>query len=390
MKRTILLVSLSLAIFCSLSYAQPTQPCFDLNQDGSTDIIDLVYSSDIFVGHVPLPAGLGDIDGRAGFNLGDSRYYTGWIFFGYPAGTCPPHPAYTILPGADTVYLGSSSIPAGDGQVNLPIVLKAINNVDDLLIPFHVTTTSGSVTVGDVAAQGSAVLTLFNYNRTGSQGIVQFSSVVSDQAPPGTYFLGSVTVNYSGSSGGTVSLDTTSLGESYQFPHYVYGDVSLNDYSALTIATPAVVTGSNQQFPTMSVAPDSMYYETLVNYPNPDPQSFTVQSDGGPFAWTLTATSWIQTSITSGISGQSVEVTPDITGMAVGTHHGTIVITSTDALGSPKIVDVYVKLKPQYPSFDANCDGHFSIADIVMQINYIFGNGEITCDPCTGQPNYKK
>lgn len=390
MRRIPLLMLLTLALLCPVGYAQMLHPCFDLDGSGQSNISDLVYFSEVLVGNLPPPPGQGDIDGRDGVNLGDSRYFTGWIFFGISEGSCPPHPPYTISPGNDSIFLGSAAIPAGDGQVQIPVLLKSQNLVSDILLPISVNTTSGSASITAIEDANPDVFNLFNRNyQAGSHGVFQASGVIDDIPDPGIHLVANVTVDYTGSSGGVVSLDTTTL-SSLQFPHYVHGDVTQGGYANTTIAIPAIKTGPSEGFPTMTADPDSLYFETLVGYPNPDPQSFTVNTDGGVFGWVLTHQSWLQVTPTSGVSGQSVDVSPDITSLGVGLHHGTIILESTEALGSPQVVDVYVKLKPQYPSFDANCDGNFSISDVVMQINYIFGGGELPCNPCTGEPQLKK
>jgi hypothetical protein len=252
------------------------------------------------------------------------------------------------------------------------------------MIPFQVVTTSGTVTIASIDEYPPSYFDLFNKGWNGDTGIIHCASIINNAPGAGLHILALVTLDYANSTGGFVTLEATSPA-AYQFPHYVFGD---NDqpYSTMTIASLPVVTGPLAPAPLMSVDPDSLYFETLIAYPNPDPQSFTVNSDGALFAWTLTHQNYLQVSPTSGVSGQTVEVIPDITGLGVGTHHATIIVESTEALGSPRIVDVYIKLKPQYPSFDANCDGNFSIGDIVLQINYIFGGATFPCDPCTGQP----
>ncbi len=375
-----------LALFCVPLQAQMVHPCFDFDQNGSSNIIDLVRASEVLVGHIPLPAGQGDIDGRDGFNLGDFRFYDLWLFRGGAIGSCPPHPAYSILPGADSLILGTATIPAGDGQIDIPILLKNSTQVSDILLPLHASSTSGSVSIIDLVRDPNpSPLDLGNFGFVGSDAITQFSAMVDNLAAPGIHLLGYVTVAYTGSAGGVVSLDTTSFG-GFQLPHYVYGDFQQADYSLATIGVPAIATGSTSGYPMLTIEPDSLYFETLTGYPNPNPQSFSVVSDGVLYSWTLSHDSWLQVSATSGVSGQSVEVTPNISGMGPGTHVGTIVLESNDALGTPHVLKVYVTLKPQYQSFDANCDGSFNISDIVMQIQYIFGSGQIPCDPCTGEP----
>ena len=78
-------------------------------------------------------------------------------------------------------------------------------------------------------------------------------------------------------------------------------------------------------------------------------------------------------------------VTVDIAGLGVGTYYGDIVIFSTGALGSPLTLTVAVELKQQFPAFDANCDGIYTVSDIIVQINYMFKSGTIPCNPCTGE-----
>ena len=166
--------------------------------------------------------------------------------------------------------------------------------------------------------------------------------------------------------------------------NYLYGDYSTCNYFALTIAVPKVVVTASPGYPTISVTPDSLF-SGAGRFTDPDPQSFTVVSSGVSFDWNLTKPTWVTVSPTSGISGQSVDVTPNISGLTAGIHYGDILVYSTGAVSSPKKVTVKLTLKQQYPSLDANCDGIYNISDIVVQIDYIFGNGQI-CDPCSGLP----
>jgi hypothetical protein len=136
----------------------------------------------------------------------------------------------------------------------------------------------------------------------------------------------------------------------------------------------------------MSLDADTLHYQTLAGYPNPDPQYFTVLSDGSDFSWYSSKPAWVSLNPEFGLSGTTVEVTPDIAGMSAGTYYADIYIYSLEAIGSPQIVVVKLVLKSQYPAFDANCDGIYNISDLVLQVNYIFGSGTIPCDPCTGEP----
>jgi hypothetical protein len=210
----------------------------------------------------------------------------------------------------------------------------------------------------------------------GSSGVIAFSIIGHENdLVPGINLLALAFFHYNSSPGGTVSLDTITL-RPHTFLNYVYG--------YYVIGIPKVVVAAASTFPDMIVQPDTLVFETLAGYPNPDYQQFSIQSSGAAFNWTLTSPSWVNVDFQSGVSGQIVNVTPDIVGLSVGVYYGDIIISSIGALGSPKKVVVKLTLRQQFLSLDANCDGAFNIADIVVQINYLFKGGKV-CNPCTGE-----
>ena len=100
----------------------------------------------------------------------------------------------------------------------------------------------------------------------------------------------------------------------------------------------------------MTVTPDSLFFQGLVGSPDPDPQSFTVASNGTSFDWNLTKPTSVTVRATSGSSGQAVDVTPNISGLTAGIRYGDILVYSIGATGSPKKVTVKFTLKQQYPT----------------------------------------
>jgi hypothetical protein len=385
----LLLVAAAVATLAGVQLtAQDFQYCADVNEDGTLNVSDMVFMIETYRGNQVLPPGRGDIDLRQDYNLGDLRYLIGHLFQGYPEGGCPPFDPYVLNQTDDTIHVATAQVPAGDGVFSIPVVLVAGEPVCDLLFPFKLVAPPGDYHLYEIEIGGSIPSSIAVADFDDTSGVFIFDALM-ETLPAGPTLLMIAKFQYYNSDGGTATIDTTTPRE-HTFLNYVYGDINTANYNDLTIGIPTLSTMSGPGFPVMSVEPDTLFFETLVDYPNPEPQQFTVLSDGDQFDWWLSSPDWIETDADYGVSGQSVSVTPNITGMPVGIHYADIWIYSTGALNSPQRVVARVKLKSQYDSMDANCDGMYNVTDLVIQINYIFGTGEIPCDPCTGEPRAKR
>lgn len=385
------LVLLSIALLWGgQAFCQGFDYCADVNEDGQTNVGDLATMLDSHMGGPALPSGRGDIDFREGINLGDIRYFSGWLFLGWSEGGCPPFDPYPLETTDDSLFLPARQIDPGAGDFSLQVVLINHEPVTDLLIPFEITGVTGDYTVTGIDLGSSVPDAISVTSMLGAAGTILFSTV-SEAMGTGTNLIATVHVHYENSTGGTIWLASTTP-DPTTFVHYMYGPFGFGiPYDSLTIAKPHELTVFEPGFPSMELTPDSLYFETLVGYPDPDPQQFSVLSSGAPFNWYATSSqTWAEADPTLGASGDIVTVTPHISGLGVGVHTADIVVYSTEALNSPQTVKVVVYLKPQYPSLDANCDGIFNITDIVTELNYIFGGGVIPCDPCTGEPTMRK
>jgi hypothetical protein len=368
------------------------QSCADVNGDGAVDISDMLYMLNEHVGGPAIPAGKGDIDYRQGYTAGEIRYFIDYVFCGAGTPGCPPYDPYTLFSTNDTLLLPSYDVPAGSSQFVLPIYLVNHASVGDMVLPLQVnglgsTIFFDSLHVNSYIRDHGGIVTR---SASGSTGVVAFAFVGNgnDNFAPGVNLIADAYFHCTSSPGGTISMDTTTL-RPHTFLNYLYGDYSTCNYFALTIAVPKVVVTASPGYPAISLTPDSLFFQGLVGSPDPAPQSFTVVSNGVSFDWNLTKPTWVTANPTSGTSGQSVYVTPNISGLAAGIHYGDILVYSTGAVGSPKKMTVKLTLKQQYPSLDANCDGIYNITDVVAQINYIFGGGQTLCDPCSGLPMKK-
>jgi len=373
MSRMLLTLLTLMLIFASSAYAQS---CADVNKDGAVDVTDVAYMMAEHIGGSPIPAGKGDIDNRQGYNAGDVRFLIDYIFGGGPTPGCPPFPSYSLVNTEDSLILPSYVIPAGSGQCVLPIYLINHAKVSDMVLPMHVNGLGSTVFFDSLQIASSLNSSGFaRKSVSGSTAVMAFSSLFHSQyVVSGINLLALAFFHYTSGPGGTVSMDTVTV-RPHTFLNYVYGPSN-------AVGVPKVVVAAASTFPEMTVQPDTLIFKAIVGYPDPNAQQFSILSNGESFSWTLTPPSWVNVDATSGISGQSVSVTPNTAGLSEGVFYGDIVVSSTGALGSPQIVVVKLILK-QFPSLDANCDGVYNLADIVAQINYMFRGGSV-CDPCTG------
>ena len=359
--------------------AQTFQQCADVNENNVLSISDLSKMFDAFLGGPALPAGRGDIDLRQNYDLGDLRYFAGYLFLTYPEGGCPPFSDYTLLEAPDTLYLPEAIVPDGSGSMMLPIFMSNTEPVSELLVTATIAATNCNVTVDYVTTASWEAWVLGDRTIGNELTMLWASSGVETALPPGLHTIAYVFINYSGSTNGTVSLLPANFGP-YRFIHQVYGNMSSASYAQMSIGVPHVIVSPATALPAMSVSPDSMYFATLAGSGDPAPQSFDLLSSGNQFDWTSTQPSWLQVTPSTGVSGATVSVQPLTASLNPGTHVGTIVVSSAQAYNSPKSVKVVLRIQPQYPAFDANCDGLFNISDIVYLIQYIFG-GPAPCDP---------
>ncbi len=357
--------------------------CADVNEDGYVNLSDL---TDMFVSHLggpPLPDGKGDIDFRAGYNTGDWSHLIDYIFMGGPAPDCPPFGPYTPQMTDDTLFLPSFVIPAGSGQISSSIVFKNLNIFRHILVPLEIDGLGAGVTIDSISLSGFSSTSFpesFHYINGNTVTFAQ--GELTWGISPGLHALATLYFSYDNAEGTLVSVDTATLPQN-TFLNYSFGEPSPSVPAEVGI--PKVVSAGGGGFPNMNVSPDSLFFYTLAGLENPDPQSFSIMSDGAEFSWFIDKPDWIDVSTTFGSSDVTIDVQPDISGFQVGTYTGEINIYSPDALGSPTTVKVVLQLRSQYPSFDANCDQEFNISDIVTLINYLFiADAPEPCDPCTG------
>jgi len=188
------------------------------------------------------------------------------------------------------------------------------------------------------------------------------------------------------SSPGATAFFSDAVPNPWTFLNYVYGDPSTNDYTDLQVGVPTVRMTTGIEFPAMVVTPDTLFFTHVTGDPNPDPQFIAIGSDGADFQWNAIVPFNYQHTGASGVSGDSLGVFPRATSMPIGIHDHQVEIYSSSVSNSPAIVHLHVEVRPPFPAFDANCDGVFTLADVIVLVNYLFRGGDEPCDPIVGGP----
>jgi len=129
----------------------------------------------------------------------------------------------------------------------------------------------------------------------------------------------------------------------------------------------AITVGNPQLPPTISVSPDSLYFEGLAGGSMPPTQLLHIANIGqSSLKWTATKHStWLNISPSFGTAPSNVQVFASTSGLSAGYYYDTITVTDTNATNSPVLVPVKLRvmlppptihLSQNYFSFNAIAD----------------------------------
>jgi outer membrane protein assembly factor BamB len=118
----------------------------------------------------------------------------------------------------------------------------------------------------------------------------------------------------------------------------VYGDSPLAAYGSSSTSTQ----------PILSVAPASLSFSYTINGTLPASASLSVTNTGsGTLNFSITDdVTWLNVTPASGSAPATLQASVSVTGLAAGTYNGQVTVTSSGALGSPKVVPVTLTVNP--------------------------------------------
>jgi hypothetical protein len=119
--------------------------------------------------------------------------------------------------------------------------------------------------------------------------------------------------------------------------------------------------------PVLDVSRTGMNFSATFDGGNPAAKSFTISNGGtGTLSWTASDNvNWLTLSETSGTGSATINVSVNKSGLSVGTYQGKITVSSTGASGSPKTINVTLKVTfdPITPKPQTSCVPYFSQKD---------------------------
>jgi hypothetical protein len=139
----------------------------------------------------------------------------------------------------------------------------------------------------------------------------------------------------------TISLDPDGLD-----PGVYQGDVTVTAVEAADTQVTTIAVTFLVQRPGLSVTPQTIERSATLNSNAVFTETLAVTNSGtGLLSWTATASRpWLSLGATSGNGNGTIPLTINTTGLAGGTYHGEIVVTSPGALGSPAHISVTVTI----------------------------------------------
>jgi hypothetical protein len=243
---------------------------------------------------------------------------------------------------------------------------------DGILLDRLLLTTSSSVTPADLGPAESAYAGILpngvpastTPTLSVSQTSLTFTATAGQSSPAAqtvNVSTGAVAANWTASTAQSwlsISPKSGSGTGSLQI-QAVTGSLSQGTYSGSVAVTSTGTAGSPQTInvkltvqaaaavtPTLSVTPTQLSFSAVNGGSAPSAQRISISnSSGSPLGWTATASqSWISLSALSGSMPADLTVQTVVTGLSVGTHQGTVTVSSPGVTGSPVTVAVVLTI----------------------------------------------
>ncbi|RKX29359.1 MAG: hypothetical protein DRP47_02030, partial [Candidatus Zixiibacteriota bacterium] len=164
----------------------------------------------------------------------------------------------------------------------------------------------------------------------------------------------------------SLALDTLTYSSGTVYKLVSYGNLNYRPYWAgrVVFHDTAYAPSAN-----LVLSTDSLHFDAVQGEPSPDPQSYTVSSDGVPLYFNqYESISWLTISPSSGWTTQAISVLPNTTGMPVGTYLDSIRVESGEAGNSPQYVKVSLTVEAPPPEI--------GVSPTVMYFNAVAGGDD--------------
>lgn len=104
---------------------------------------------------------------------------------------------------------------------------------------------------------------------------------------------------------------------------------------------------------TMSVSKDTLFYTAVYGQPAPPSQTFVISSSPNSVPFTVTENApWILKSPSLGNTPATTTVSMNVTAMSIGTYFDSLIVASSSATNSPRVVYVKLNIIPPPPTIN--------------------------------------
>ncbi|MFQ5499829.1 MAG: dockerin type I domain-containing protein [Candidatus Zixiibacteriota bacterium] len=367
-----------------------SQVCGDANDDGSTNILDILSMVDYITEAAPAPINVAnaDCDGNAGVTISDVSSLSGSLFGWDGQLDCSASGSYSFVPAPnDTVFFPRLlGIPDSVSEVYLPVYVSSSDIITGVYLPFL---KSG----------------------IGSNGVFDFDSVRAYQSSGNGNFggvgssLGSDTVTIFSSSfvdGSSIVVAQPIFLLKYVRVTSGTGNIAPELVDRSSDWKPSVVKGRDLFSPTieyydfpstsglsLTMSQDNLLFNATVDSVSSDTILVNFTSAGWPLTFYLVPSDmWIgiEEWINPGFfpyptytTPASATITADATALGVFDYTGMMTVYLDGYSLVLDTIDVTLSVHPQgsqqFPPGDVNCDGTVDIIDVTYLVLYLFLGG---------------
>jgi len=375
MFKMLLLCSLFLLLMAAGSLFGQT--CGDVNDDETTNILDLVRIMDYIAFEEAQPPFIeenADCDGIAGITISDVVRHANYLFHGGML-DCEDTGTYTFhISTDDTVFFPSMLfIPDGINSVSLPVITSFQEDVEGVYFPYHYYMLDTD-TLFEYSSTTFYESTLLAERTLEADTGLLYGAHLYAEFPSGQLEFAYLNYTRTGPGEGMIAPELVDRNSLWRVCIERNNELYIPVIKYYSVPLPP---------DTLYIADTSLSFSIMAGNNPIDSFVMEITSSGNPVSFNLQTTEdWI----TLGDFPVSGSVTPDNAIIKIdsdelveGEYFGQIEVVDVDAevIVPISTIDVYLSVTAPiiYPGGDLNCDGLVNVIDVWILINYLFKGG---------------